>query len=101
MGRILVQCFTGGPFCVPRGYELHDDTSVRQYSVYNSTLQPSQSVRWIISGEPQIVYGRTPLLQIRELLRKRLVILETCAKYKRIAEYGYALTCLTRERLPI
>jgi len=40
-------------------------------------------------------------LQIRELLRKRLVILETFPKYKRIAEYGYALSCLTRERLPI
>jgi len=40
-------------------------------------------------------------LQIRELLRNRLAILETFPKYKRIAEYGYALSCLTRERLPI
>jgi hypothetical protein len=58
-------------------------------------------VRWIIGTEPEIIYGRTPLLQIRELLRKRLVILETFPKNKRVAEYGYALTCLTRERLPI
>ena len=95
------QYFTGRPFRLPRSYKLHNDPSVEQYFVQNSTLQLSQSLSGIIGAEPEIIYGSTALSQICKLLRERLIIVETFPKYKQIAEYGYALTGLSRQSLSI